>query len=177
VSGAIEYVKGGGLLEGAELPRMTVARSQFTPVLVSELDNLTLVETSTLQPGPATTILLELAQGFEVPEAPRPLRLNVSGGTMDVNCFPSEVWYGLLIVDRNHRIETRSEGMPDSEALIQKLGKVLASPAEHGAAENDLGYLQFVLWYARQSKVNAGGLADSLEAGSRRVAETALQRK
>jgi hypothetical protein len=166
VTTAIAYVKAGGVLEGEELPRVTIERGQFANLRVSDLDDLAVVEASAIYPGPASNLLLELAQAFERPEDPKPLHLNNAGNTYKLDVIPREVGYGLLIVDRCKRVQPTSSGRSDVEDLAERLQSMLDKPAQHGAAENDLGYLEFMRWYARLATTPAAKLGEGIEASS-----------
>jgi hypothetical protein len=157
VGSAIAYVNGGGVLEGMDLPRVRVDRAQLETIRVSDLENLTLVEATAVHPAPASNLLLELAQVFEAPEDPAAVKLDNAGEAFDLKCFPQEVSYGLLVVDRCRRVETQSGSKADGEELLARLGKVLEKPAQFGAADNDLGYLEFMHWYAELANGTAAG--------------------
>lgn len=151
VNNAIAYVNSSGVVEGTELPKVNVARSQFSVMRVSELENLAIVEPTAVHPAPASNLLLELAKVFEEPDNPREIKIDDGGNAFSLKSTPHEVGYGLLIVDRCRRIETKSAGRPDSDELLAKLGKILDKPAQYGAADNDLGYLEFIHWYSALS--------------------------
>jgi hypothetical protein len=146
VERAIEYVDNAGVTDGAELPRLSVTSRDFEPIRVSELGKLTLVESAAVKPAPAAGLLLDLARIFEQTN-PGTLKLTNGAGLTELQCAPSEVAYGLLIVDRCRRSDTLAEGRPDGEALAARLDKILEQPADFEATANDLGYLAFMRWY------------------------------
>jgi hypothetical protein len=159
VDRAIAYVSEGGLSDSQALPRKVVAVDDFKDLRVTDLPQFGLVEGLGIRPKPTASVLLELAQMFEQPDAGGPLRIPTSGGVTKLDCFPAEVGYGLLLLDRSLRIETQSEGRPDTEVLLELLDEMLARPADFDAASNDLGYLAFMRWYAAQGE---GGAAPAV---------------
>jgi len=161
VNSDIDYVTKGGLVDPTALPRLALDPAQLTDVRVSDLADLTLVESSALKPSPAAGVLLNLAKLFEHPESPAPLQLPSASGIAKVDCFPQELAYGLLVVDRCERNVVRRQEQQTGPPLDARLGTILANPAQYDAEGNDLGYLAFMRWYAKE----CGGPADKLAGG------------
>lgn len=147
LSMARRHVLAGGLPAWTELPRHAPRLTQLQLKGLEALTAFALVEAEAREPRTAAPLLLSLAQEFERPQAP-----GNSGPATEWQLGPDEVAYGLLAVDRCRRGDAGQDedgqGSQAMQALLSTLDSILAFPADYDTAAFNLGYLEFIRWYA-----------------------------
>jgi len=147
LTAARQHVEEGGLPAWTDLPRHAPQLARLRLNGLEALDAFALVESEARTPPAAAALLLSLAQEFERPGASAN-----RGPAADWQLAPDEVAYGLLAVDRC-RLGDPPGGTaePDPKALhtlVAQLDAMLAFPADYDTAAYNLGYLEFIRWYA-----------------------------
>ena len=153
---ATRHVELGVVPPWTSLPRYAPRLKLLRMAGLEKLDAFALAEHAASDPRTAVELLLALDRVYESPE----------GGVPDAGERPGDglaelagqvqadaVAYGLLVVDRCRTglVPSRPGMSPPEDAgqeLIDGLAEVLAEPDAWGAAGLDLGYLEFMYWYA-----------------------------
>jgi hypothetical protein len=144
---ARQHVDEGGLPAWTDLPRHAPQLARLRLNGLEALDAFALVESEARTPPTAAVLLLSLAQEFERPGATANRE-----PAADWQLAPDEVAYGLLAVDRC-RLGDPATGTAEPDpaalhALVAQLDAMLGFPADYDTAAYNLGYLEFIRWYA-----------------------------
>ncbi|MBN2081895.1 hypothetical protein JW859_06755 [bacterium] len=153
---ATRLIESQRLPEWTDLPRLAPQLKQLQLKGLEELAAFAAMEAEAREPDSAANLLLALAQAFESPAQPPADQTQAAAHhtatglpVPAVELTPNEVAYGLLVTDRcrlgaNPDVR-RVDVMAD---LGERLEAVLEFPADFDTAAYNLGFLEFIHWYA-----------------------------
>jgi len=154
---AAEHVELGAVPSWTRLPRHAPRLKRLRMAGLEELNSFAAAEHAARSPCTAAPLLLALARCFEA-ESAETAGTGQETGTEELTELAAgieadAVAYGLLVVDRCRLGPVpggnTAEGRGDTGAdLLADLAEMIENPDDYGAASCNLGYLEFMHWYA-----------------------------
>jgi hypothetical protein len=158
---AEKHVQTGGVPDWADLPLISRTAEQLGLACSNSLGQQQLVEECCSRPSDAVDFLLEQAISFSAAE--RGNNKDSDSKLGELSCFPHEIEYGLLAVECALRPSMTADPGPPADSprlMVNRLHAVIDNPQQFGAGTHDLGYLNFMAWYAELVGWEYGVIAD-----------------